>query len=66
MPFNPVLYDALRGSQVVVIKDADKTALKDNIPLMDHPNVFSLFGNVDNIKEEDKLLEFHVRRYEQK
>ncbi|NLB52083.1 MAG: hypothetical protein GX808_04000 [Syntrophomonadaceae bacterium] len=62
--YNPVIYAKLRGEQVVVIKNADSTAIIDGVPDRNNPNVYELWGGVDNMKEENLFLEFRVRRYE--
>lgn len=66
MAYNPVIYDALRGSEVVIVKNADDTVVKKGQPDLANPNAYILFGGVDNYKEKNEMLEFKVRRYEQK
>ena len=61
----PDLYDKLRTKRVVVIKNADTTAIKDGVPDKDNPNCYELWGGVDNIKESNQLMEFRVKRVEQ-
>jgi hypothetical protein len=50
--------------QVVIIKNADSTAIVDDVPDKNNPNVYELWGGVDNVKEENQYMEFRVRRYE--
>jgi hypothetical protein len=59
-----VVYAKLRTEQVVVIKNADATAMADGAPDKNNPNVYELWGGVDNVKEENRFMEFRVRRYE--
>jgi hypothetical protein len=62
--YNPAVYGKLRTEQVVVIKNADATAIVDGIPDKNNANVYELWGGVDNVREENRFLEFRVRRYE--
>lgn len=64
--FNPDIYEKLRTAQVVVLKNADETAIKDGIPDKNNPNCYELWGGVDNVAEENRFMEFRVRRYEGK
>lgn len=63
--YNPTLYEKLRTKRVVVIKNADETAIKDGIPDKNNPNCYELWGGVDNIGEVNQLMEFRVKRVEQ-
>lgn len=60
----PALYAKLRSVQVVIIKNADATAIVSGKPDRANPNVYELWGGVDNVKEENQFMEFRVRRYE--
>lgn len=62
--YAPALCEKLRTEQVVVIKNADATAIVEGVPDKNNPNVYELWGGVDNVKEENQYLEFRVRRYE--
>jgi len=62
--FNPTVYAKLRSVRVVVVKNADATAIIKDEPDKNNPNVYELWGGVDNVKEENRYLEFRVRRYE--
>lgn len=62
--YNPTVYEKLRSVQVVVIKNADPTAIVDGVPDKNNPNVYELWGGVDNVLEENQYMEFRVRRYE--
>ncbi len=62
--FNPVIYEKLRRVQVVVVKNADDTAIVKEEPDSNNPNVYELWGGVDNVREENQYMEFRVRRYE--
>lgn len=64
--YNPTLCLKLKTLQVVVIKNADSTAIVDDVPDKDNPNVYELWSGVDNVAEENQFMEFHVRRYEGK
>ena len=61
----PSLYDKLRTMRVIVIKNADTTAIKDGVPDKDNANCYELWGGVDNIKEANQFMEFRVKRVEQ-
>ena len=62
--YNPTVYAKLRTAQVVVLKNADSTAIVGGVPDKNNPNVYELWGGVDNAKEENQFMEFRVRRYE--
>lgn len=62
--YNPTVYQKLRTTQVVVIKNADPAAIVSGVPDKNNPNVYELWGGVDNVKEENQYMEFRVRRYE--
>lgn len=62
--YNPDIYAKLKTVQVVVVKNADITAIVGGVPNKNNPNVFELWGGVDNVLEENRFMEFRVRRYE--
>jgi len=64
MRYAPRLCESLRTEHVVVIKNADAAAIKNGVPDKNNPNVYELWGGVDNVKEENRYMEFRVRRYE--
>jgi head-tail adaptor len=64
MRYSPDLYESLRTTQTVVVKNADSTAIVDGEPDMNNPNVYQLWGGVDNVREKNQYMEFMVRRYE--
>lgn len=64
MTYNPDIYEKLRTVKVIVVKNADSTAIVEGNPDKNNPNVYELWGGVDNVKEENQYLEFRVRRYE--
>lgn len=64
--YHPIIYSALQGGQAVVIKNADSTGIKNGVPDKSNPNVYELWGGVDNVAEENQFMEFQVRRYEGK
>ncbi|QRN86032.1 hypothetical protein JR334_02015 [Clostridia bacterium] len=66
MVYNPTVYAALRTSRVVIVKNLDPLAVVDDVPNQNNPNVYELWGGVDNIKNENQFMEFKVRRYEGK
>lgn len=62
--YHPDIYAKLRSEQVIVVKNADATAFIDGVPNKNNPNVYELWGGVDNVLEENQYMEFRVRRYE--
>jgi len=64
--YNPTIYEKLQSSQVVIIKNADSTAIVNGVPNKNNPNTYQLWGGVDNVSQENQFLEFPVRRYEDK
>lgn len=64
--YHPTIYNALRGAEVVIVKNADTTGIQDGEPDETNPNVYALWSGVDNVGEENQFMEFRVRRYESK
>lgn len=62
--YHPDIHLKLRSEQVIVVKNADTTAFIDGVPNKNNPNVYELWGGVDNVLEENQYMEFRVRRYE--
>jgi len=62
--YNPAIYEKLKTVYVVVIKNADSTAMVDGNPDKNNMNVYELWGGVDNVLEQNQFIEFKVRRYE--
>lgn len=63
--FNPTIYDKLRTERVIIVKNADTKAIKeDGTPDKNNHNVYELWGGVDNVREENRFMEFRARRYE--
>lgn len=66
MFYNPEIYNKLRTTQVLIVKNADQTAFENNEIDSNNPNVYELWSGVDNIQEENKYMEFRIKRYEGK
>lgn len=64
--YHPTIYAAMKAKQVVVLKNADLTAIVGGVPDKDNPNCYELWGGVDNVEESNQFMEFKVRRYEPK
>ncbi|MPM44575.1 hypothetical protein SDC9_91254 [bioreactor metagenome] len=64
--YHPTVYEKLKKSQVLVVKNADSTAVTSGVADKNNMNVYELWGDVDNIAEENRYMEFRVRRYEGK
>lgn len=64
MPFIPELYEKLRSQKVLIAKNADEAVIVNNHPVAAYRNAYMIWGGVDNVREENQLLEFNVRRYE--
>ena len=64
--YHPDVYSKLIGSQVIIIKNADTTAIVNGEPDKSNVNCYELWGGVDNVAEENQYMEFRVRRYEPK
>lgn len=62
--YNPDIYEKLRAVSVLVIKNADGSAIVDGEIDKNNMNVYELFGGIDNVLEENQFMEFKVRRYE--
>lgn len=64
--YHPTICEALRTKQAAIIKNADPAAISGGELDSKNPNIYELWGGVDNIAEENRFLEFKVRRYEGK
>jgi hypothetical protein len=69
--YNPDVYQALRDkNNISIAKNAVDIFKLDRFgnSTYDRKNIncYMIFGDVDNIKEENRIIEFKVRRYEQK
>lgn len=77
MPYIPDLYNKLRTAEMIIIKGADPNAVViiettdeqqhttiEYLPNEQNPNVYTVWGGVDNMQEECRYMEFNVRRYE--
>lgn len=62
--YAPAVYEKLRTQQVIVIKNVDAQAIKNGEPDKNNPNVYELWGGVENVGETNQYIEFRVRRYE--
>lgn len=66
MSYHPDVYRKLVEKQVVIIKNIGEAGIKGGSPDKNNPNVYELWGGVDNIEERNQFMEFKVRRYEGK
>ena len=64
--YYPALYEAMQRAQVLVVRNADATAIVNGAPNKANPNLYELWGGVDNVEQANQYLEFRVRRYEGK
>jgi len=64
--YHPDICEKLRSVQVVAIRNDDRLGIKNGIPDKSNPNVYELWGGVDNMLEANQFMEFRVRRYEGK
>lgn len=62
--YHPTLFEKLQKQQVVVIKNADAAGFANGFPVKENPNVYELWGGVDNV--DNLFMEFRVRRYQGK
>jgi hypothetical protein len=68
MRYNPDVYAALRDSECVVVKGGGEAAgvIVGGKPDRSRADLWSLWGGVDNVREDSREMEFKVRRYEPK
>lgn len=66
MDYHPDLYGLLRTKEALIIRNAAADAVEYGIPVKNHPDVYTLWGAVDNIRNQRKIMEFKVRRWEAK
>lgn len=64
MAFIPALYEKLRTVGCLVVKNADASAIVSGEPVISNPNVYQLWGGVDNVQEQNQWMEFLIKRYE--
>jgi hypothetical protein len=65
MVYNPFLYTILKKKYIYIAKNGENI-FKDDRPDKNNTNCFVIFGTVENIREQNKIMEFKVRRYEGK
>lgn len=61
--YHPDVFAAMQAAQVIVVKNADATAVTSGVPDKSNPNVYELWGGVDNVENANQVIEFRVRRY---
>lgn len=66
MDYHPELYELLRRKEALIIKNAAADAVEYGIPVRNHPDIYTLWGAVDDIRNMHKIMEFKVRRWEAK
>ena len=66
MNWHPEIYELLRTLDVIIIKNANANAIKDGVPIRNHPDVYSVYGGIDDIRGFHSIMEFKVRRFEAK
>ena len=64
--YHPDIYSALKTKRVLIVKNADATAVIAGVPNANNVNLYELWGGVDNVENRDQFMEFKVRRYEPK
>ena len=62
--YNPNIYNKITRVQTIIVKNLDNAAFVDGEPDKNNPNLYELWGGVDNVLEENQFMEFRVRRYE--
>lgn len=66
MDYHPELYQLLRTKEMLIIKDAAMDAVADGVPVRNHPDVYIVWGAVNDIRSMHRIMEFKVRRWEGK
>ena len=66
MDYQPELYELLRTKEMLVVKDANDDAIIDGAPVRNHPDVYTVWGAVDDVRSMHRIMEFKVRRFEAK
>ncbi len=70
MVYIPIIYKSLLEKDIFISKNGADILITNNFGDLDFnynsTNIYKLFGGVDNIKEQNKYIEFKVRRYIQK
>lgn len=62
--YHPTIYTAAQTQRIVVVRNSITNALADGIPNASNPNVYELWGAIDNIKMENQKMEFKAKRFE--
>ncbi|MBR6090855.1 MAG: hypothetical protein IKP86_13040 [Anaerolineaceae bacterium] len=67
MDWHPEIYRLLQRREVIIIKNASPDAVdNDGCPILSDPDVYSVWGAVDDVRSMHKIMEFKVRRFEAK
>jgi len=64
--YNPVIFEAAKTKEVLVVLNCDSTAFIENKPNVDSINLYEIWGGIDNVDQQNQFMEFKVRRYEAK
>ena len=62
--YNPNIINKITREHTLIVKNLDDKAFIDGDPDKNNPNLFELWGGVDNVLEENQYMEFRIRRYE--
>ena len=62
--YNPNIINKITREQTLIVKNLDDTVFIDGEPDKNNPNIYELWGGVDNVLEENQFMEFRVRRFE--
>jgi len=62
--YHPTVYAAMQTQRTAVVRNSITGALSSGLPDVSNPNVYELWGGVDNKNMVNQMLEFRVRRFE--
>jgi len=62
--YHPTILAAMQTKRTIVVKNSTTGALASGIPDINNPNVYELWGSVDNVRQVNQRMEFRVRRFE--
>lgn len=64
MYYHPDIYKAMSADRIFLARDTTIGAIIDGIPQLDCINLYEVWGQPDNYKNENRYMEFRVKRIE--
>ena len=64
MYYHPTIFTALSADRIFLARDTTTGAIIDGIPQLDCINLYEVWGQPENYKNENRYMEYRVKRIE--